>query len=621
MPDGTLSPKTPGAARLLREAKARAAAGAPDGAAALYREVLHRWPGNDRAKAALAVIEARPPSLPRGRTEGEETALAALAAASKAGRAAEVVELAAPLLESHPEAAILHAILGVAFTSLGQGERAVASLARARALRPDHAETAYNLGVAFHAMDRRAEAIAAYGVATALDAGNARAWNNMGGVFQAGGDLATALQAFDRAVAADPGLAEARNNRGHARQLLGDIGGAIEDYEAALARAPGDVAVYFNIAHAMKLIGEADAAKTCLGKVLKLDPGEAKAARELAMMVRGGEAAALRPVVEAQLAPANPPATRMHAGYAAAYLDIDAGEDARAIGHLERAGAISKALSGYRIETDAAFFAGLRAAFEAGPAPLETAAPEFSPLFILGMPRSGTSLTEEILARHPQVSGAGELEYLRLAIARSGALSGPPTRDMLDDIRKRYLPALAAHRGGAARYVTDKMPLNFRFVGHILTALPEARIVHLRRSPEAVCWSNYRLHFPATGMAFSATQADVAAFHRLYEGLMAFWEERFPGRIVHVGYEALTETPEAGARTLLDALGLPWEDGVLAVEKSARSVRTASALQVKKGIYTGSSEAWRRFEPWLSDMLAGLGGAPGERARAERARG
>lgn len=621
MPDGTVPPKPPGAARLLREAEVRAAAGAPDGAAALYREVLRRWPGNAQAKAALAAIEARPPSLPRGRTHGEDAALAALAAASKAGRSGEVVGLAAPLLESHPEAAILHAILGVALTALGQGERAVACLSRARALRPDHAETAYNLGVAFHGLDRWGEAIAAYGAATALDPGNARAWNNMGGVFQAGGDHASALQAFDRAVVADQGLVEARNNRGHARQLLGDIGGAIEDYEAALARSPGDVAVYFNIAHAMKLIGEADAAKTCLGEVLKLDPGEAKAARELAVMVRGGEAAALRPVVEAQLAPANPPATRMHAGYAAAYLDIDAGEDARAMGHLERAGAISKALAGYRSETDAAFFAGLRAAFGIGPAPLETAAPAFTPIFILGMPRSGTSLTEEILARHPEVSGAGELEYLRLAIAGSGALSGPPTPDMLEDIRKRYLSALAAHRAGSARFVTDKMPLNFRFVGHILTALPEARIVHLRRSPEAVCWSNYRLHFPATGMAFSSTQKDVAAFHRLYEGLMAFWERKFPGRIVHVGYEALTEDPEAGARALLERLGLPWQDGVLAVEKSARSVRTASALQVKKGIYTGSSEAWRRFEPWLSDMLAGLARAPEDRVREERARG
>ena len=236
-----------------------------------------------------------------------------------------------------------------------------------------------------------------------------------------------------------------------------------------------------------------------------------------------------------------------------------------------------------------------------------TCAPhEQKPIFILGMPRSGTSLTEEILSRHSAVAAAGELEYLRRAVSDLGEAGNAPDAASLRALRESYLGAMAAHAAPGAVCVTDKMPLNFRFIGHILTAMPEAAVVHLRRSPEAVCWSNYRLHFPARGMAFTSTQADIAAYYRLYADLMKFWEQRFPGRIIHVDYEALTEAPATAARGLLDALGLPWEDGVLDVEKSARSVRTASALQVKRGIYTGSSEAWRRYEPWLGEMLSGL---------------
>ncbi|MEO1238197.1 MAG: tetratricopeptide repeat protein [Pseudomonadota bacterium] len=602
----------PAASVLLKEAARHERNGAPDAAATLYRQTLAQYPKNQKAADALARITARRPSLPRATSPQQEAAFAGLHAANAAGQSSEVCRIAPELIAAHPHAALLRVIHGVALGKTNAKEAAVAELQVAEALRPDFAEAPYNLGVVFQAMDRHEEAIAAYARALKADPGKADAWNNIGAILQLKEDAPAALQAFDRAVAVAPTMVEALNNRGQIRHILGDIAGAISDFQTALALDPGHVKVYGNIAHALKLIGERDAAKTCFFELLKLDPDQAAPTRELAGMLKAEETARLRPIVDAQLAPSQPPERRMHAGYAAAYLDFAQGEDARGMAHLERAGALSKALSSYRTKRDTDFFDNVKACF-AAPTPILEVTPEAAqPLFILGMPRSGTSLTEEILARHSSVTAAGELEYLNRAVGASGVLSAPPTPEALARLRREYLGKRAPFATGQTRFVTDKMPLNFRYIGYIAAAFPDAKIVHLRRPAEAVCWSNYKHCFPATGMAYSATQADVAVYYRLYRDLMAFWQDRFGDRIIDVDYDALADTPVVEAKKLVAALGLDWHDDLVAVEKSARSVRTASALQVKQGIYKGSSGAWRRYAPWLGDMLNGLGDARSE---------
>ncbi len=596
------------AAEMIREAKRALKDGMPDLAARTYRDILKRYPKNAQAAQALAKITARPPVLPKGNDGPTRARLMDVGQANAVGDSAAVVRLCRTLIDAYFGSAALHLVLGVALGKTGALKDAVRHLQIAEDLRPDYAESAYNLGVVYQELGLPAEAIGAYGRALEVDPDRADAWNNIGAVMMEAGDVPAALQAFDKAVTADPDMVEAWNNRGHMRQNLGDFEGAIADYQQVLARDPAHVNVYFNIAHAMKLIGQKEASKTCLWQVLKLDPNLGTAARELALIVKGQEAEDLAPVVEALLAPRQSPETRMHAGYAAAYLAMEAGEDAQAVAHLDRAGGIAQVLKNYRIEHDRKLFETLKTAFK-GPVPQAESTPGPVPIFIVGMPRSGTSLTEEILARHSAVCAAGELEYLRRAVAKSGVLDAPMTTAHRDYIRAAYLEALGNHQTADAAYVTDKMPINFRFVGHIAAALPEAKIVHLRRQPEAVCWSNFKLHFPAEGMAFSSTQADIAAYFRLYDDMMAFWDDTFPGRVTHVQYEDLTEAPEATVKSLVAAMGLEWEDGLTDVAASGRSVRTASALQVKQEIYQGSSEAWRRYEPWLGPMLDGLRGS------------
>ncbi|MEM9852047.1 MAG: sulfotransferase [Pseudomonadota bacterium] len=606
--------KPPSAAALLKDAARHNREGAPDAAALLYRQILAAFPKNKTAAARLSKIEARAPTFPNARTKADQASFKALSAANARGQSDAVIDLARPLVAAYPHSALLRLIFGVALGKKGEAEAAIGHLQAAEALRPDFAETPFVLGVLYQEKGLGDDAVAAYARALEADPKNADAWNNIGAVMHGAEDIRAALQAFDRAVSLKPDLVEALNNRGHMRQFLGDLEGAMADYQAVLALSPGHVKAYLNIAQALKVIGQKDAAKTCYWEVLKLDPANSSAVRELARVAKGEDVARLRPHVARLLEPAMSPDARMAGGYAAAYLDFADGEDERGMAHLARAGGIAKSLKSYRIERDQGFFADLKSLFEAAPPTL--LAPDdpcdLVPIFIVGMPRSGTSLTEEILSRHSEVSGAGELEYLNRAMGQTGVLDGA-TEAALRALRDSYLTALRSHQAPGKRYIVDKMPLNFRYAGFIARALPEAKIIHLRRRAEAVCWSNYQINFPADGMAYASTQADVAAYYRLYADLMAYWEDALPGRIAHVDYDALTEAPEREVRTLLEAIDLSYEDGLTRVESSVRTVRTASALQVKQGIYKGSSEAWKRYAPWLGEMLAGLGdlrGAP-----------
>ncbi len=162
--------------------------------------------------------------------------------------------------------------------------------------------------------------------------------------------------------------------------------------------------------------------------------------------------------------------------------------------------------------------------------------------------------------------------------------------------------------GAGETHVTDKMPLNFIWTGFILTAMPEAKVINLQRSPVATCWSVFKHYFSSKGNNYAYDLIDVAEYYKLYIDLMGFWRERFPNRIYDLNYETLTESPEEETRKLLDYCGLDWEGQCLEFHKTKRAVKTASSVQVRQAMYKGSSEAWRKYETHLQPMLQALKG-------------
>ena len=231
-----------------------------------------------------------------------------------------------------------------------------------------------------------------------------------------------------------------------------------------------------------------------------------------------------------------------------------------------------------------------------------TGDPSPVPVFIVGMPRSGTTLAEQILASHPQVHGAGELPLMgRLASELGGATS----REDCARIGATYVESVRAAAPEAAR-ITDKMPGNYHQLGLIARALPNAAIIHIRRDPVDTCWSCFKQNF-ARGQHWSYELRELGRQYRRYHDLMAYWRQVLPGRFLEVDYEAVVQDTEAVARRMVAHLGLDWDARCLAFHETERPVMTASKAQVRQPIYATSMQKWRRYQDHLQPLLAELG--------------
>ena len=224
----------------------------------------------------------------------------------------------------------------------------------------------------------------------------------------------------------------------------------------------------------------------------------------------------------------------------------------------------------------------------------------------MGMPRSGTTLVEQIISSHPLVTGAGELTFVHQFGASLAVGHTPVELEALSTFREEYLSALKQRSEGNAS-VTDKMPQNFQYLGLITRALPEAKIIHVKRDPAAVCWANYTQYFVKNSFGYCYSLDDILHYHELYQDLMEYWHQALPDRIYDLDYEALTENQEEETRKLISQLGLEWDDACLSPQDNRRAVATASNVQVRQKIYQGSSERWKRYEPYLNGALDCLG--------------
>ena len=227
------------------------------------------------------------------------------------------------------------------------------------------------------------------------------------------------------------------------------------------------------------------------------------------------------------------------------------------------------------------------------------------PIFILGMPRSGTTIVEQIISSHSQVHGAGELLILHRLAVPLDLGEQPINSDNILKLRKAYLNELGKVSAGS-NFVTDKMPQNFQYIGLILKALPEAKIIHVQRDPAATCWSNFRYFFSAGGLGYAHNLDDLSQYYKLYVELMDFWSEKYPDSFYQIDYEYLTENQEAETRRLIDYLELDWEDSLLNFHNSGRHIATASSNQIRKKMYINSSLEWKKYETHLHQLAIDL---------------
>ncbi|WP_284265439.1 tetratricopeptide repeat-containing sulfotransferase family protein [Roseicyclus amphidinii] len=228
-----------------------------------------------------------------------------------------------------------------------------------------------------------------------------------------------------------------------------------------------------------------------------------------------------------------------------------------------------------------------------------------TPIFIIGMPRSGTTLLEQIISQHTQVTPGGELNLLS-RLAFTNIVHQQDLRpEHLTKVRSQYYE-YCEKTNLETPYFTDKLPHNFRFASLIPRCFPEAKIIHVTRDPRATCWSNFKQFFSGKGMHYSWSIEDTVAYYNMYLDLMDFHREHMNGEMIEIRYEELVANPHVEIPKLIAALGLDWQDACLEPQNNKRAVRTASQMQVQQSIYKGSSDGWRKFEPFLAEAFSKL---------------
>ena len=519
----------------------------------------------------------------------------------------------------HPDAPEAHNNLGNVLRSLGQLSDARVSYAEALRLNPDLALTHCNMGQALQQEGKLNEAILWYQQALDLDPDSARAHTFLGGALEEQEKFEEAASHYARACQIEPGFADARNCLGWVRHEQGQFVDALNHYREALRLEPDFPAAQCNLAHALQELGRFSEAEQLFRDVIARHPRRAAAHAQLATMRRDRLPEADQQSLQALLLdPRLGDAERMNLYFALAHVLDARGAFDSAADCLRQANAAARQsprcgkydstehdlmVDNLRLIFDTRFFAKMSGYG------LDTE----QPVFIFGLPRSGTTLTEQILASHSRVFGAGEL---RLARDSFFVLAGaqPPgagrceqfdrlDRDAVQDVARRHLKGLQTLQPTADRIV-DKMPDNYLHLGLLAVLFPRAKFIHCRRDPRDVatsCWMTNFRH-----IRWASDPDHIAARFAAYERLMALWRETLPVPVLEVSYEETVADLECVARRMVDWCGLEWQPACLVFHEGQRAIRTASITQVRQPLYRHALGRWKHYEPALGALFSRL---------------
>jgi tetratricopeptide (TPR) repeat protein len=520
----------------------------------------------------------------------------------------------------------------------GRHSEALAAYDRAIKLNPCYPAALNNRGVALLALGEPAKALESFEKAVGLQPDFAEAQCNRANALTALKRIPEALAGYEKAIAVRPNYPTAFNNRGNALQELERPLEALASYDRALALRPSYADAWENKAILQGEFGDVEAARRALETLVRVEPRRVRAHFHLVrlkQMTRDDpQLAVLERLARERGAMGKKEAIDISFALGKAYDDI--GEYERAFARLAEGNALKRAGVAYDEAKTLAHLQRIAAAFTTGAINAcrglgDTTA---APIFIFGMPRSGSTLIEQILSRHPDVSARGEVDAFEKAAADAVDADGRrlPLPEMfsrlspgqLQAIAQRYLEKMRVEGEGAKR-TTDKKPSNFLFAGLIHLALPGARLIHTRRDAIDTCWSCFSQRFADVGMPSAYDLGELGRFYCAYDSLMEHWRRVLPeGAMLTVDYEDVVADLEGQTRRILSHCGLEWNDVCLEFHKSRRQVRTASAGQVNQPLYKNAVGRGRNYERFLAPLMNELAAlsrpAPAGQAAARRRR-
>lgn len=547
------------------------------------------------------------------------------------------------LLMAKPDHADAQHNLGLIKLDRGLPGQALAYVQYAIALKPDLAEAHNTLGSIWRALKRPAEAEAAYRRAVEINPKFALGWFNLGHKLAQDNRAVEAEKAYRKAIAANPDYLEAHLNLGNVLRSLNRQSEALALMQDLVKKAPKYDLAHNNLANLYRDLDKLPEAAASYRRALELNPhfalawlnlgtvlnhlgctGDSVAAlkRAIAVAPRFGEpymqlASTVRlalddPYVGAMRTFFDDPGVaakdRMYFAFALGRVFDEHGQYDKAFQAIKEGNRLKRASLQFDIVVERDAVQRTRAVFTRQflHTPASTLVDE-TPIFIIGMMRSGTTLLERILASHPQVEAADELEWIpQLASGmRLGGRAYPEclpsaTAEDLSNLGKGYTDRLRGRFGPGCRYITDKLPGNFLFVGLIHLILPNARIIHMQRDPYDTCLSIYSTLF-ATQHHYAYDMRELGEFYLVYRNLMNHWDEVLPGKVCHQRYEDLVAAPEQSVRRILDFCGLPFDPKCLEFQKNEGRVKTASSQQVREGLHARSVGRWRNYEEHLGE--------------------
>jgi tetratricopeptide (TPR) repeat protein len=536
----------------------------------------------------------------------------------RAGRAADAI---APLRDAallQPSNPIILHDLGLACLEIDRVPDAIEALQRAVASNPRYTDAHFRLGIALEKLGDIGGAVAAYDRATKLLPSLTEAWFRAGALVYTLGHLGEAIGCFRRAAATGGRTSFGRLGKARALVIEDRNQEAEQVLREMLVADPRNAMAYDLLGSVLSELGRFEEARACFERTIAIAPLLAGSYYDLVRCrpVMSADDGLLQAMQAALATPGLELGQRLRLHLAIGKAAEDLGEYALAMQHLDAADGVRRGASSF----DSAAFSNQIDRLIARCTPeLIAQAPELgsrdaTPVLIIGMPRSGTTLVEQIVSMHPEVGAGGELHFWNQrgpewhgSVAAGNETPFVATENLVSEFFAKasadYLAVLRAIAPTAAR-VTDKMPFNFLWAGLIHVAFPRAIIIHCRRAAVDTALSIHQTHFHPS-MPFPTGGAELVAYFRSYQRLIDHWRSALPAdRFIEVDYEDLTHAPEPAIRRIIAACGLAWNDACLRPESNPRAVKTPSKWQTRQPIYRTSVERWRRYEPWLGPLRA-----------------
>ncbi|MDC3345230.1 sulfotransferase [Candidatus Pseudothioglobus singularis] len=531
------------------------------------------------------------------------------------GQINEALKIVEALIKKSPNVPLLYNIRGVCYQTIKELGNAIDDFSQATILKSDYAEAYCNLGVTYQEKGDLVSAVNAYKNAIDNDNNYPTAHNNLGKIFLASGEIDSSIEHLECAITLKSDFADAHNNLGSAFLRINKLNDAIKSYKKAIALKPDFAVANNNLGIAYLRTGDPKLASKFFENAITITPGYATAHHNLSGVKVYKEKDKQVSLIESLLIENNlSQKERIYLNFALAKAYEDLGNHEELFKHLNEGNRIRKKEMSNSIADSEEHNELIKLFFNSNninniKLTYRDSLP-IRPIFIVGMPRSGTSLVEQIISSHHEVYGAGEVNNFHniiMPIIEKHAVNENYNlkNDEFALIRKQYSNSLERFYANE-KVITDKWILNFKTIGFILSAFPESKIVHLKRDARATCWSIYKHYFSDEGNRWAYDYQDLARFYKSYVGLMDYWHNLFPGKIYDISYEDLTSNQEKETRNLLKYCDLDWDENCLNFYTNTRAVKTASAVQVRNKMYQGSSDVWRQYSEHLKPLLDAL---------------